>query len=92
MVDENNAKSAESSEACSAVEAVKRAMAELAKAQAYYEEVCQQARQRINSVRESQVGDVIDGTLEMVKRRPGASITIAALLGFLLGRMFRRGR
>ena len=35
-------------------------------------------------------GDVIDGTLKTVKRYPGTSLTIAALIGFYLGRLFRR--
>jgi hypothetical protein len=33
---------------------------------------------------------VIDGTLDAVRRHPGASLTIAALLGVFLGRLFRR--
>jgi hypothetical protein len=33
---------------------------------------------------------VLDGTLETVKRRPCASLAVAAMLGFFLGRLFRR--
>jgi ElaB/YqjD/DUF883 family membrane-anchored ribosome-binding protein len=75
---------------CSAAAALKRAKAELEKAQAFYEHVCQQTTDRIKAVRETSVGDVIDGTLETVKRHPGASLTLAAILGFMLGRLFRR--
>ena len=92
MTDTNNANpSPESSgEVCSAAEAMKRAKAELEKAQAFYEKVCQQATERLKSVRQTSVGDAIDGTLDAVRRRPGASVTIAALVGFFLGRLFRR--
>jgi ElaB/YqjD/DUF883 family membrane-anchored ribosome-binding protein len=92
MIDENNSTaSAESSaEVCSAADALRRAKAELEKAQAFYENVCQDAAERLKSVRKTSVGDMIDGTLELVKRRPGASLTVAAMIGFLLGRLFRR--
>jgi ElaB/YqjD/DUF883 family membrane-anchored ribosome-binding protein len=92
MSDENNSPaSAESSaEVCSTADAVKRAKAEFEKAQAFCEKVCQQAAERLESVRKTSVGDLIDGTLEVVKRRPGASLAIAALVGFFLGRALRR--
>ena len=79
-----------SPEVCSAAEALKRAKAEFDKAQAFYENICQQASERLKTVREKRVGDMIDSTLEMVKRSPGTSLTVAALAGFFLGRLFRR--
>lgn len=79
-----------SSDVCSAADALKRAKAEFEKAQAYYEQVRQQAVEQIKTVRETSVGDLIDGTLEKVRRHPGAGLTVAALVGFLLGRLFRR--
>jgi ElaB/YqjD/DUF883 family membrane-anchored ribosome-binding protein len=92
MSDENNstASAEPSSEACSAADALRRAKAEVEKAQALYEKVCQDAADRLKSVRATSVGDVIDGTLDLVKRRPGACVTVAALIGFFLGRLFRR--
>jgi ElaB/YqjD/DUF883 family membrane-anchored ribosome-binding protein len=75
---------------CSAAEALKRAKAEFEKAQAYYEKIRQQAVESVNAVRKASVGDVIDGTLETVRRHPGASLTVAAMLGLFLGRLFRR--
>ena len=92
MTDTNpTAPAAESpSEVCSAADALKRAKAELEKAQAYYEKVRKQAVEGVKAVRETSVGDVIDGTLEAVRRHPGASLTIAALVGLFLGRLFRR--
>jgi ElaB/YqjD/DUF883 family membrane-anchored ribosome-binding protein len=92
MTDKNNATPAADSpsEACSAADALKRARAEFEKAQAFYESVRQQATERLQSARKTSVGDMIDGTLEAVRRRPGASLTIAAMVGFFLGRLFRR--
>lgn len=92
MSDIDNAAGAEESpsEVCSAADALKRAKAEFEKAQTYYEKVRQQAVERVNAVRETSVGDMIDGTLDTVRRHPGAGLTIAALVGFLLGRLFRR--
>ena len=73
-----------------AADAVQLAKAELEKAQAMYEKVRQHTTERIKTIRESSLGDVIDKTLVAVKRHPGAGLTIAALIGFLLGRLFRR--
>ena len=92
MTDTNNASPLPDSpsETCSAADALKRAKAEFEKAQALYENVRQQAAERLKSARETSVGDLIDGTLDAVRRRPGASLTIAAMVGFFLGRLFRR--
>ena len=92
MSDENTTATAEEPHGavCSAAEALRRAKAELEKAQAFYESVRQQASEKIKAVRETSVGDMLDCTLETVKRRPCASLAIAAMLGFLLGRLFRR--
>ena len=92
MSDIDNAAGVEesSNEVCSAANALKRAKAEFEKAQAYYEKVRQQAVERVKAVRETSVGDMIDGTLDGVRRHPGAGLTIAAIVGFLLGRLFRR--
>ena len=79
-----------SDEVCSTASALKRAKGEFEKAQAYYEKVRQQAAERVKAARQTSVGDMIDGTLDGVRRHPGAGLTIAALLGFLLGRLFRR--
>lgn len=87
----NAAASAETSnEVCSAADALKRAKAEFEKAQAFYENVRQQATDRLKSVREASVGDAINGTLDTVRRHPGASLTVAAIIGFFLGRLLRR--
>jgi ElaB/YqjD/DUF883 family membrane-anchored ribosome-binding protein len=92
MTDMNDATpAAESpSDTCSAADALKRAKAEFEKAQAFYQQVRHEATERLESVRKTKVGDVIDGTLDAVRRHPGAGLTIAAAAGFFLGRLFRR--
>ncbi len=92
MTDTNQATpdAGSSSDVCSAAEALKRAKAEFEKAQAFYDTMRQQAAEQLKSVRATSVGDVIDGTLDAVRRHPGASMTVAALVGFYLGRLFRR--
>ncbi len=48
-----------------------------------------QAADKLKQVREKTVGDVIDCTLEAVRKHPGAGLTVAALLGFFLGRLLK---
>ena len=92
MMDVNNENPTPRSadEGCSVGDALGRAKEELEHVQACCEKVRQQARERFQSFRSASVGDVIDGTLDAVRRHPGASVTIAALLGFFLGGLFRR--
>lgn len=78
------------SEVGSADDALKKAKAELEKAQDFYESVRQQATDRLKAVRQTSVGDVLDGTLDAVRRHPGAGLTVAAIVGYFLGRLFRR--
>ena len=47
------------------------------------------ATDKFQEVREKTVGDVIDCTLEAVRKRPGAGVIVAALLGFFLGRLLK---
>ncbi len=70
--------------------AVALAEAELKRAKEAYDRVCDEAIRRLRDVREAKVGDLCDGVLEKVKRYPGPSVFVAALLGFFLGRLFRR--
>ncbi len=70
--------------------ALARAKAELERAKTCYENLRRQAVERMKSVRKTSVGDILDGTLETVKRHPAAGLGVAALVGFFLGRLFRR--
>jgi len=44
----------------------------------------------LKRVREKRVGDLVDDTLKLVKKHPGPSVVLAAVVGFWLGRLFRR--
>ena len=79
-----------SPEVTAAEEAVRRAEVELTKAKQAYARVRRQATEQLKRVREKRVGDLVDDTLKMVKKHPGPSVVLAALLGFWLGRLFRR--
>jgi ElaB/YqjD/DUF883 family membrane-anchored ribosome-binding protein len=69
---------------------VRRAEAELNKARALYEQVRQQATDQLKHVRQKTLGELVDGTLKMVRKHPGPSMVVAADIGFFLGRLFRR--
>lgn len=73
-----------------AAEAVRRAEAELDKAQQLYRKVREETTDRLRAAREKSVGDLIDGTLALVKKHPGPGLIVAAAIGFFLGRLFRR--
>lgn len=73
-----------------AAETVRRAEEKLEKARELYEEVRREATDRLKAVREKSLGDLVDGTLQTVRKYPGTGVIVAALLGFFLGRLFRR--
>jgi ElaB/YqjD/DUF883 family membrane-anchored ribosome-binding protein len=73
-----------------AADAVRRAEAELHNAQQLYQKVRQETTDRLRAAREKSLGDLIDGTLETVRKHPGPGLIVAAMLGFFLGRLFRR--
>jgi ElaB/YqjD/DUF883 family membrane-anchored ribosome-binding protein len=77
-----------SCEARLAAEAVRLAKAELQKAQAAYDKARRQAAERLKSIRETNLGDVVDKTLDTVKRHPALGLGVAALIGYYLGRLF----
>ena len=69
---------------------VQKAAEAVEKAQQHYRKVRQEATDRLKAVREKSVGDLIDGTLGLVKKYPGPGVIVAAMIGFFLGRLFRR--
>ncbi|MBN1396241.1 MAG: hypothetical protein JW959_14555 [Pirellulales bacterium] len=71
-------------------DALSRAQVELERAKTCYENLRRGAFEKIENARKTNLGDVIDGTLETVKRHPAAGLGVAALLGFFIGRLFRR--
>ena len=80
----------ESPKVRSAADAVALAEAELRRVQEAYQTVRQEATERLQAVREKSVGDLIDGTLAAVKKHPGPGVLVAIVIGFFLGRLFRR--
>jgi ElaB/YqjD/DUF883 family membrane-anchored ribosome-binding protein len=74
----------------SAAEAVERAKAELKRAQEFYEDVRRRTAERLDAVRKTTVGDMMDCTLNTVRKHPGVGLTLAAAAGFFLGRLFRK--
>ena len=73
-----------------AAKAIALAEAELKRAKEAYERVYDEAIRRLRDVREAKVGDLCDGLCDTVKRYPGPSLVVTAVLGFFLGRLFRR--
>lgn len=80
----------DASEVEAAEEAVRRAKQQLKEARQAYWQLRRRAVEELKQIREKSVGDLVDGTLDQVKRRPGPSILVAVLVGFFLGRLFRR--
>jgi ElaB/YqjD/DUF883 family membrane-anchored ribosome-binding protein len=79
-----------SSAAEEAVDPVEKARLELEKAREFYQKVRREATERLKAVREKTVGDLIEDTLEMVKKHPGPGVVIAGMLGFFAGRFFTK--
>jgi ElaB/YqjD/DUF883 family membrane-anchored ribosome-binding protein len=73
-----------------AAEAVQVAKRELEKAQQFYEDLRRQAAEKIAEVREKKVGDLVDCTLDAVKKHPGPSLIVSVALGFCMGRWLQK--
>jgi ElaB/YqjD/DUF883 family membrane-anchored ribosome-binding protein len=73
-----------------AEEAIRRAKEELEHAQQHYHELRERAGEKIKHIRQQNVGDAIECTLSFVRKHPGPGVLCAALMGFFLGRLFRR--
>jgi ElaB/YqjD/DUF883 family membrane-anchored ribosome-binding protein len=73
-----------------AAEAVRLAQAELKKAQEFYKSFRRHATEKIEDIREQKVGDMIDSTLEAVKKRPGLCLVASAAIGFCAGRLLQK--
>ena len=88
---EENTGAADSPDAiCSAAETLHRAKAEFEKAGRSTRRSASRPPSGSRPCVGTTVGDVIDCSLRTAKRHPVAGLTIAALLGFWLGRLFRR--
>jgi ElaB/YqjD/DUF883 family membrane-anchored ribosome-binding protein len=82
------------SKACTAeemaAEAVRLAKLELDKAEKFYEDLRRQAAEKLQNLREKKVGELVDCTLETVKKHPGSSLVVTAALGFCMGRWIQK--
>jgi hypothetical protein len=74
----------------SATEALRRAKAELKKAQEMYQDVRRRTVEGVEAVRKTSVGDLLDGAMEVIKKHPGPALLGAALAGFFLGRRMKQ--
>jgi hypothetical protein len=82
--------SGESPEMPEACRPVQRAKEEIQHARELYDDLCRQATDRLKRVRETTLGEVMECGLEAVRKHPGPGVIVAGLLGFFLGRLFRR--
>ncbi|MBX3413157.1 MAG: hypothetical protein KF708_10755 [Pirellulales bacterium] len=73
-----------------AEQALRRATIELHRAQERYEQARAQAAEEFSKPREKTPGEIVETTLECVRKYPGAGVLIAAFVGFFLGSLFRR--
>ena len=73
-----------------AAEAVRLAKLELEKAQKFYEDIRRQAAEKIQDVRQRKVGDLVDSTLDAVKKHPGPSMLVSVAMGFCMGRWLQK--
>lgn len=69
---------------------VEQARAQLRAAEAVYRQLREKAGEKIERVRGTSVGDVMDKVLCTTKKHPVPCLLAASFLGFLLGRLFRR--
>ena len=73
-----------------AEETVRLAREELRKAEQCYQDVREKAVQQVEQLRQTNLGDLLDGTVKLARKYPGASLVAATVAGFFLGRLFRR--
>ncbi len=74
----------------SAADALRAAREELRRVEEQYQKVRQQAAEKIEQVRDTTVGDMLDGALEIVRQHPGPSLLAAVAFGIMLDHWLRR--
>lgn len=73
-----------------AEEAVRRAREQLEQAQQYCQQLRSQTAAEWHDLREANFRDLIEKSLAFVRKNPGVGVSLAAFLGFFIGRIFRR--
>lgn len=74
----------------SAAEQVEAARKQLQAAEACLEQAREKAVQRVAWLRDRSAGELIDVSLEFVRKHPGLGVLTAASVGYFIGRLFRR--
>jgi ElaB/YqjD/DUF883 family membrane-anchored ribosome-binding protein len=74
----------------SATEQVAAAREQLRAAEAQLEQAREKAAKPVTWVGDKNAGELIDATLDFVRKHPGVGVLTAASLGFLFARLFRR--
>ena len=74
----------------SATDALAAAREELRKAEARYHDLRERASEKMEEIRETTVGDMVDGALEVVRKYPGQSLLAAFACGFMVDRWLRK--
>lgn len=73
-----------------AEDAVRQATEQLRNARETYHRLRDQATDELSDLRQKNFGDLVEHTLECVRKHPGPGILAALLAGLFLGRLFRR--
>jgi ElaB/YqjD/DUF883 family membrane-anchored ribosome-binding protein len=73
-----------------AEEAVRRAREQLEQAQQYCQQLHSQTAAEWRDLREANFRDLLEKSLAFVRKNPGVGVSVAAILGFFVGRIFRR--
>ncbi len=74
----------------SAEEQVAAAREQLQAAEALLEQVREEAVERVAWLKSKTTGELLDTSLEFVRKHPGLGVMAAASVGYCLGRLFRR--
>jgi ElaB/YqjD/DUF883 family membrane-anchored ribosome-binding protein len=73
-----------------AEDAVRRAREQLDQAQQYCQQLRSDATVEWKDLRQANFTEVMEKSLEFVRKNPAVGVSIAAILGYFLGRIFRR--
>ena len=74
----------------SATDQVKTAREQLRAAEALLEKARQKAVEKVTQLQDKSTGELIDSSLDFVRKHPCLGVFAAATIGFFLGRLFRR--
>ena len=70
--------------------ALRMAREELSKAEGMYRDARSKAAAEVKDLANKDVGQILQSTLNYIRRHPAQGLIVSALLGFFLGRLFRR--